>query len=169
MLKAGCCLSLMLICQEFWEKKPLHIRRDDPAYFKTLFSTKALDKVRWASWNVPSPFVIMMTNLSLNIMRVYYIILSEDFTWITRTCDVDIGWYLYCPSDPTGAEGGFREEPWCDLLHWWEEGDAQSPGGKLIYPEGNLIVMVYDDLQMSEYDVTMILICSESICSIFYE
>ena len=36
-----CNLSL----QEFWEKKPLHMKRDDPEYYKTLFSTKALDKV----------------------------------------------------------------------------------------------------------------------------
>ena len=31
--------------QEFWEKKPLHMKRDDPEYYKTLFSTKTLDKV----------------------------------------------------------------------------------------------------------------------------
>jgi len=31
--------------KEFWEKKPLHIKRNDPAYFKSLFSTKALDKI----------------------------------------------------------------------------------------------------------------------------
>jgi len=31
--------------QEFWEKKPLHIKKNDPVFFKTLFSTKALDKI----------------------------------------------------------------------------------------------------------------------------
>jgi len=31
--------------KEFWEKKPLHMKRDDPEYYKTLFSTKALDKI----------------------------------------------------------------------------------------------------------------------------
>ena len=31
--------------KEFWEKNPLHIKRDDPEYYKTLFSTKALDKI----------------------------------------------------------------------------------------------------------------------------
>jgi len=31
--------------KEYWEKKPLHIKRDDAAYFKSLFSTKALDKI----------------------------------------------------------------------------------------------------------------------------
>jgi len=31
--------------KDYWEKKPLHIKRDDATYFKTLFSTKALDKI----------------------------------------------------------------------------------------------------------------------------
>ena len=28
-----------------WEKKPLLLKRNDPAYFKSLFSTKALDRI----------------------------------------------------------------------------------------------------------------------------
>jgi len=31
--------------KDIWEKKPLHIRRSDPTYYKTVFSTKALDKI----------------------------------------------------------------------------------------------------------------------------
>jgi len=31
--------------KEFWEKKPLHLKRDEPEYYKSLFSTKALDKI----------------------------------------------------------------------------------------------------------------------------
>ena len=41
------CFNEIGIFQEFWEKKPLHMKRDDPEYYKTLFSTKALDKVIW--------------------------------------------------------------------------------------------------------------------------
>jgi len=37
--------SLQDFFKDYWEKKPLHIRRADAAYYKTLFSTKALDKV----------------------------------------------------------------------------------------------------------------------------
>lgn len=31
--------------KEFLEKKPLRVKRDDPEYYKTLFTTKALDRV----------------------------------------------------------------------------------------------------------------------------
>merc|ERR1711892_1356398 len=31
--------------KDYWEKKPLHIKRSDPTYYKTVFSTKAFEKV----------------------------------------------------------------------------------------------------------------------------
>jgi len=31
--------------KEYWEKKPLHLKRSDPSYYKTLFSTKAFEKI----------------------------------------------------------------------------------------------------------------------------
>merc|ERR1711872_390888 len=31
--------------KDYWEKKPLHLKRSDPSYYKTLFSTKALEKI----------------------------------------------------------------------------------------------------------------------------
>ena len=31
--------------KDYWEKKPLLLKRKDPAYFKSLFSTKALDRI----------------------------------------------------------------------------------------------------------------------------
>ena len=31
--------------KDYWEKKPLHIKRSDPAYYKSVFSTKAFEKV----------------------------------------------------------------------------------------------------------------------------
>ena len=31
--------------KEFWEKKPLHLKRSDASYYKTLFSTKAFEKI----------------------------------------------------------------------------------------------------------------------------
>jgi len=31
--------------KDYWEKKPLHLKRSDPSYYKSVFSTKALDKI----------------------------------------------------------------------------------------------------------------------------
>jgi len=38
-------ISVDQFYQEYWEKKPLYVERNEEAYFKTLFSTKVLDKI----------------------------------------------------------------------------------------------------------------------------
>jgi len=37
--------SLADFYKDYWEKKPLHLKRSDPSYYKTLFSTKAFEKI----------------------------------------------------------------------------------------------------------------------------
>ena len=70
----NCNLSL----QEFWEKKPLHMKRDDPEYYKTLFSTKALDKV-------------ILEEMSSKIIRLFFLPDSsgaEGGFWKELGCDL---------------------------------------------------------------------------------